>query len=192
MNKKLMTVFLLVFAASAIPVLTAEAGFIELTSYATPLQPGSVGEATIEAWLASAVSGYNAGHSPDLPAPGSEIFRNVNDGISNWPGFPGFGTNVTNLQIPVAGFQYLVLHWGGPSAPCNTNQSCAALNFQAIYIGDPGPGVTYYTASNPIDRHGLSGYMLFKPTSVPDGGMTLTLLGGALAGIAAIRRKLRA
>ena len=192
MTKKIIITCLVALAASALGASKVEAGFIELTSYAVPLQPGNTGQATIEAWLASGVSGYNALNNPDLPPPGAEVFRNVNDGTSNWPGFPAFGTNVTSLQIPVAGFQYLVLHWGGPDAPCSTNQSCASLNYQAIYIGDPGPGVTYYTASNPIDGQGLSGYMLFNPTSVPDGGMTLTLLGGALVGIGAIRRKFRA
>ena len=39
---------------------------------------------------------------------------------------------------------------------------------------------------------GMSHYTLFNPTSVPDGGMTLILLGGALVGLEALRRKFRA
>jgi hypothetical protein len=189
MTRKILIACSIALAASTFGVGKAEAGFIELTSYAAPLQPTNTGEATLEAWLASAVTGYNAINNPDLPASTGEVFRNVNDNTSNWPGFPAFGVDVTNLQIPVAGFEYLVLHWGGPDAPCNTNQGCAALNYQAIYIGDPGQGVTYYTADNSVDGNGLSGYMLYNPTSVPDGGMTLMLLGGALVGLGALRRK---
>ncbi len=43
----------------------------------------------------------------------------------------------------------------------------------------------------PADKYGLSHYSLynFKPPTVPDGGATLMLLGGALVGLAALRRK---
>ena len=128
MKKKLIVTCLVALAVTTIGV-GQRRGWIhrdhELCGASASL--GIPAQATLEAWLASAVLGYNVANDPDLPASGGEVFRNVNDGISNWPGFPGFGANVTNLQIPVAGFQYLVLHWGGPDAPCNTNQSCAAL-----------------------------------------------------------------
>jgi hypothetical protein len=32
----------------------------------------------------------------------------------------------------------------------------------------------------------------FTPTTVPDGGLTLTLLGGVLVGLETLRRKIRA
>jgi hypothetical protein len=190
-------VFTLVLAVglAAFGATKAEAGFIDLTNYPAMAQPTDSGKGTLEAWLLGLVNNYNANFDPDLPAPGLEEFRNINDGVDHSPGgdFPAFGLNVVTLNIPVGGYEYLVLHWGGPAAPCGTHEKCADPNYQAIYIGDPG-AATFYTASNLNDGHGLSSYGLYNPVQkdqVPDGGMTLTLLGGVLVGLGALRRRVR-
>jgi len=67
--------------------------------------------------------------------------------------------------------------------------------------GNAGTRVWYVAGLTTVDipnnfngsQYGLSHYSLFNPgTSVPDGGATLMLLGGALAGLETLRRKLRA
>jgi hypothetical protein len=45
---------------------------------------------------------------------------------------------------------------------------------------------------NAAGQYGLSHYTLLNHTQVPDGGATLMLLGGALVGLGALRRKFRA
>lgn len=45
---------------------------------------------------------------------------------------------------------------------------------------------------NAQGQYGLSHYTLLNYAPVPDGGMTLMLLGGALVGLGALRRKFRA
>jgi hypothetical protein len=42
------------------------------------------------------------------------------------------------------------------------------------------------------NKYGLSHYTLFNPSTVPDGGVTLMLLGGALVGLETLRRRFRA
>ena len=50
-------------------------------------------------------------------------------------------------------------------------------------------GTNTVTIPTTFNDHGLSNYTIFGTTSVPDGGMTLMLLGGALVGIGALRRR---
>jgi hypothetical protein len=47
------------------------------------------------------------------------------------------------------------------------------------------------TANLMVNGTGLTGYVGEKTSSVPDGGMTLMLLGGALVGLETLRRKFR-
>ena len=191
MRPRIVLALALATALATAGVGKAEASFIDLTNYPTRSQPGNSGQVTLEAWLLDAVMDYNAANNPDLPASGLEVFRNINNNSDSSPSqsFPAFGANVVSLNIPVAGYQYLVLHWGGPDSPCQAGR-CVDPNYQAIWIGDPG-FATYYTATNFVDGHGLSSYGLYGPTAnaVPDGGMTLALLGGALIGVGALRRQ---
>jgi hypothetical protein len=63
------------------------------------------------------------------------------------------------------------------------------------YVWDVAGLQTVDLPSHPVaglHGDGLSHYALFNPSSVPDGGMTLMLLGGALVGLATLRRKFRA
>jgi len=171
----------------------AQAGFIDLTSYAG--QPANGGAGTILQWAKDAVSGkptsYNTLVNPDLPLVSASAFRN-NQGDNNNPPYPVFGNNVTSLDIPVGDFEYIALHWGGGG------QKDQYPNYEFWYIGDP-MGATEFTAMNK-DQHGLSWYELFNPITkpnpnpgpgVPDSGTTLALFGASIILIAALRRRIR-
>lgn len=75
-------------------------------------------------------------------------------------------------------YNYLFAHYGGPRG-----------GFAGVwYVGDLSgmitiPGIAF--------GHGLSGWALFTSSqSVPDGGVTVMLLGGALAALGVVRRYL--
>ena len=78
-----------------------------------------------------------------------------------------------------------------------------AYNYVLAKYGSGGTHVWYVaglgsvTVPDPIDIPGMNGgglshYALLDGVTVPDGGATLMLLGGALVGLGALRRKFRA
>jgi VPDSG-CTERM motif len=93
----------------------------------------------------------------------------------------------TPLDEPVnlTGFSYAVVHYGvGPGG-----------------VQGSGGGVAFFQITNDLDTFpqngsgpngfgGISRVDLFASTRVPDGGSTISLLGCALLGLAAFRRKL--
>jgi hypothetical protein len=136
------------------------------------------GDGTVFSWLSSDITAYNTLTGFSLPAPtelpsGSPFVK-----ISS--GFSSSGANSITLN---GTYDYIFLHWGGQGGGWG----------QAYYIGDligtfsfnPPPG------GNPAVG-GLSFYSLYGPTTVPDGGTTAILLGGALTVVGLIRRKLKA
>jgi hypothetical protein len=86
------------------------------------------------------------------------------------------GVSGTTLTIDLSTLNltadYLTVKWG--------------QDFEAYYIR----GLTQVTVNNDVNRNGISGYSFWNGTSVPDGGLTVILLGSALSGLALIRRKL--
>jgi hypothetical protein len=101
---------------------------------------------------------------------GAGSFSRVNGGIYN--------------GIPVDGYTYLAGKYGGPNVGLHVWYVSGLTGTYSIpeKLGDPVDG------SKPL---GLSHYTLFNPVSVPDGGLTLMLLGGALISIDTLRRGFR-
>ncbi len=166
---------LLVSAAHAVP--------IQLNPGNTP-EPFSSGDSFVETWMSNLVTAYNTANSTSLPAPGSQIFR-VNTSQSAPTGFPVFGNGTTSITIPTGSYDYIAVHWGGPSN-----------NYQAFYIGDYGAATEF--VFNAPGRQGLSWYSLFSPsnppsnpTPVPDSGSSLALLTGAAIACVVARRWMR-
>jgi hypothetical protein len=96
----------------------------------------------------------------------------------------------TTPTINVTGFTYLLGKYDGPN-----------VGDHVWYVGGLTDTVTIPdklgTPLNPSQRAlGLSHYTLFKsssvPNGVPDGSVTLMLLGGALMSLEALRRRFRA
>jgi hypothetical protein len=85
---------------------------------------------------------------------------------------------------PVAAGDYLVLHYG--SGPGGTPAGgLVALYFDADQASYAVPA----TGSGPNGNGGISFARLYDHTTqVPDGGMTLVLLGGAIVGLVCLRR----
>ena len=101
------------------------------------------------------------------------------------------GINVENVGgvdtlVDVTPGSFLVAHFGGPQG--------GSLEFFQVINGETQ--VTVPGNPNPADDlaspNSLSSIREFVGPSVPDGGMTVTLLGMALIGIEGLRRKLRA
>jgi hypothetical protein len=90
----------------------------------------------------------------------------------------------------LTGFTYLTAKYDGPNA--------------GVYVWDVSGQTGIYTVpaklpnvpnefkNGKLETFGLSEVTLFNPTAVPDSGVTLMLLGGALVGLETLRRRLRA
>jgi hypothetical protein len=133
-----------------------------------PGEPENQGVGTIRSWLQALVDEYNADNDPDLPA------------VQNGPAVDYKApSGITTVVIPVAGYTYLTIHWGGKRSSDHS---------QAWYLGGD---LTTLELVSPTGK-GLSGYRLWNPvpvTRVPDGGSTLTLLGITLLGVGAWARR---
>jgi len=103
-------------------------------------------------------------------------------------GLSPFNTN-TNLSGPSSG-GYLILAF---------NESSYSMDLRFTTAPTPGSlvgftggtifeGVVADFRSNPV--YGITGGSITAPAGVPDGGSTVSLLGSALLGVAALRRKL--
>lgn len=87
----------------------------------------------------------------------------------------------SNTGIVVVGSAYIVGKYDGPNVGDHIWYVSAGTYSIPDKLGDPVDG------SKPL---GLSHYAVYG-TSVPDGGMTVMLLGGALLGLRSLRRRFR-
>ncbi|MBN1569549.1 MAG: hypothetical protein JXA73_17020 [Acidobacteria bacterium] len=141
--------------------------------------PGGAQDAAAQlAFLNSTVlPAYNAAYDPDLPAAvyGTDNIEegDVYRGVS-------FGDETILITLDVSGWTYLKLKWDGM--------------WQFYYVaGLSDEPITFYsTAFNKNDEpQALSHYTYFGPTTVPDGGLTVLLLGIGVGGLALFSRRLR-
>jgi len=93
------------------------------------------------------------------------------------------GQNDTTLTIPSGGAEYILAKYDGPNS---------LIGSEVWYIGGLSGTITI-----PADdgTYGLSGttFLTDSPgggTTVPDGGATLALMGAAMVGLGALRRKI--
>jgi VPDSG-CTERM motif len=133
-------------------------------------------------------TGINGGNSNNAE---NNFFRLVNYIAAN-PGFdhgtPIFDGAVRieeNLGEPVdlTGFCYAVVHYGVGKGGVPGSGGGIAF-FQITNNSDTFP----QSGSGPNGFGGISSVDLFKCAAVPDSGATAMLLGGALAGLALVRR----
>lgn len=157
-------------ALTAVLGLTSAHASIDLTSYAS--QPGNSGDGTIDVWVYSSVTNYNASNT-SLPIPGGVVdaayaFKANPSAPSGYPTVSG----QTSITIPTGSYDYVALHWGNGQT---------ADPYQLYYIGtaaDVAAGsVTFDNSQN-----GLSWYAVWTPT--PDGQTAVpepsTILAGML------------
>lgn len=166
---------------------SAQAGLITLNSGGTP-QPANSGQGTIESWIKKLVEDYNTANNPDLPPPGSEVFRVNKSGESPstppsaYSTYPTFGADKLSITIPTGDFDYIGLHWGGKGGGV----------YQAFYIGNIGGAPASSYTFNAPDKNGLSWYDTFhKVEKVPDFGTSFALMGLAMLGLMRFRSVLK-
>ncbi len=133
-------------------------------------------------WTLSGITGGNAG-TGFLPATYSDGNAGNEDGwgsfnqtINNSDGFKNSSDTISFTLTNTSGT------WANAGNVLTAN---ASGYFAAAHI--------FVTESPAVRANGalVTGYASGGPTSVPDGGMTLILLGGALVGLEALRRRLR-
>jgi hypothetical protein len=137
---------------------------------------GDFGDTTVFNWLKSDVVAYNAAYGAALPAPTALPSGAPTSKVETFSGSSSF-----TLTVPSN--DYAFLHWGGQ------NGGWA----QAYY--NPGPDINY-TFNAPPGGHPLVGGISFYSAygssggggSVPEGGITIGLLGMALGGLILLRK----
>lgn len=147
--------------------------------------------ASTYAFAQSLLTAYNAAIEPDLPPIPTPVSFDVDSGYprTETPSGP-----TEDFEITVSSsFAYLLLKWGG--ADKNPHE------VQLFYLGTPGEysfdAPTYPDwdhldkDGNPkLKQNGLSHYDFFEGTTtqVPEGGLTVTILGMGMFGLGALRR----
>jgi len=105
----------------------------------------------------------------------------------NSPEDPGVNTfNAPSGPVDLTGFLYAVVHYGVGDGGVSGSGGGVAF-FQITNNSDTFP----QTGSGPNGFGGISRVDLFGGTRIPDGGATVMLLGGTLAGLGLLRRYLR-
>jgi protein with PEP-CTERM/exosortase system signal len=112
--------------------------------------------------------------------------------------FPdGFtGPVVINLDN-VGTFQYLVVAYDGPNSGAvvwNIAGLTGEIRFDAYGRPESGSGLNGLTGNllggNTAQQYRITSFTLINPTSAPDGGTTVMLLGAALGALGMVRRYL--
>lgn len=154
-------------------LLNPPTGIANDAQYTAAAGGGSNDPSTNLAFLTTLVTRWNAVYNPDLPAPGAlALDQGVLGGVTSYSG--------------PAGYQYVVFHFG-------TGQAGTAGPWtQAFYLGGAAISFSGVPLIGTAPVGGFSSARYFGTTSVPDGGATLMLLGGALVGLGALRRKFSA
>ena len=111
---------------------------------------------------------WNPLYNPDLPAAGALVLDQA----------PLTG----GTYVGPAGYQYVVFHFG-------TGQAKDGPWWSAWYLGGEPISFSALPQVGGKNVGGFSSARYFGTVTVPDGGATLMLLGGALVGLGALRRK---
>ena len=128
--------------------------------------------------------GANATVTADGNIPTDGASENYKTGINNYNGTLTGGTQINN-STNVSGYAYVLAKYDG--------QNAGYVLFNVAAYGNTIPGTSEPIWTNTQGNgYGLSHFTGYGSTSVPDGGMTLMLLGGGLVGLETLRRRLRA
>ena len=149
---------------------------------------GDYGDLTVFNYIKTDVSLYNApilGHKLTTPLP-TPTAKDTSGTPFLGGAFTGSGPN--KIDLTLGGYDYLFLHWGGHGGGWE----------QVYYVGGLSGLYEFDQPTKAGDNSdtigGLSFYSFYGPNpprNVPDGGITVLLLGAALSGLGLIRRKLR-
>ena len=138
------------------------------------------------AWVANQATGKwispSASGSATTAVGISAYTRTISVGASGGV-LDGYFSTDNPGQLSVNGSQYVISNAGWPSSDQGTYRSWTHFNTLLL----PGLNTVQFQVSNLGGPTGLIVYG--TATGVPDGGLTAMLLGGALLGLGAVRRK---
>ena len=154
------------------------------------VNPGAPADDASEVQYITAMIGLAlGGHTTVSPTPGTtdDIYRSQNTfGSLPTPTITGDKLGTSTSITLTAGFTYLAAKYDGPNGGTEVWDLASFKAGDVITI----PQNAFGNANN---QYGLSGTTLLSPTgtpSVPDGGLTLVMLGSALTGLGLLRKKL--
>jgi hypothetical protein len=168
------------------------------------LQGQSGGQAVRDAEMTNTLIGMALGAQPT----GSPLYSRSFNSLSPLPPATatgavlgtnlGSGTGNVFINLSVTGtFQYLVAAYDGPNGGVAVWDISSLTSTVEIYgYGKPEKVNGYLTGNLLGSDHAQQGYFritswtLLNPTSVPDGGATIMLLGAALSVLAVMRRNI--
>ena len=109
--------------------------------------------------------------------------------------FPEGFLGPVSINLDAVGtFQYLVVAYDGPNSGVvvwNISSLTGEIRFDSYAHPDGLTGNLFGSNGGPGARYKITGFSLLNPTSVPDGGATVMLLGGALGALGMARRFLK-
>ncbi|HWF20439.1 MAG TPA: hypothetical protein VG754_14300 [Verrucomicrobiae bacterium] len=101
------------------------------------------------------------------------------------------------ISIGASGFTYLVARWDGPNAGAEVWDISGIANTDIYIPADAAPDSTGTNLIATTGQYGITSYSLFQgstnpppPPSVPEVASTLALLGGAVASLTFLRKKI--
>lgn len=168
------------------------------TSWPPALGQGTASEPVMDLSITATYIGNGTGGNPLTISFGADGFGPSNGGvIADLTGHvvSGSGNTVNFTTLDASGS---VLPSTGHQAISGTTLTSAAIpniggNYSSMLFGGP-VNLSSYSLDEVITLTGSAGGSSYSIdaslTSVPDGGMTLMLLGSALSGLALIKRKL--
>lgn len=156
------------------------------------INPDNPADPADEVTAINAILGLSLGGTGTSGA--NTVYRSQNDfgtlPLADVTQTSGTGTKTSFMDD---GWEYLAVKYDGPNGAS-----------EVYYLGDVLAGTMIYIPANAFgnnnSQYGLSGWNFFNdlttstnppPPSVPDGGSTVALLGVALAGAGALRRKMQ-
>jgi hypothetical protein len=142
--------------------------------------------------LDGAVYSYTGLAGPDATAAGALTSGQL--GYS----FPNGFTGPVTIDLNHTGtFTYLVVAYDGPNsgvAVWNIAGLTGTIQFDAYGRPEAGSGLNNLTGNllggNTAQQYKITSFTLLNPTSAPDGGATVMLLGAALGALGVVRRYL--
>ena len=148
---------------------------------------GDYGNLTVFNYIKNDVSLYNApisGAKLTTPLPTPTALDSMG---TPFAGVGSVAGNVNKITLTLGNYDYLFLHWGGHGGGWE----------QLYYVGGLTGSYDFNQPTKSGDNSdtigGLSFYSFYGPATsrtVPDGGMTVLLLGAALSGLGLVSRKL--
>ena len=182
--KRLMIAVLCVFALSAASAGAAPLDLVYNDLYYlgaivpnTPSDPGS------EVEYINYLTGMTPGSWEEDAVGSNDLYRSLN----SWPTYPPAAfvykdEVVLDNVIDASGIAYVLAKYGGQGGVFGAYvwYNPSGFTGEVRVPASAGAGAT---------GTGLSHISLYTRQSVPDGGMTLMLLGGALVGLASLRRR---